>query len=99
MKSYFEGQVQLLLEVLGTIVSDPLFALKGGTAINFFHADLPRLSVDIDLAYTRINPREDFLKYNKTFCHIVGLNLQRKHDLLVKVQTTKDDIPKQINVA
>ena len=27
------------------------FALKGGTAINLFHNDLPRLSVDIDLTY------------------------------------------------
>ncbi|EKE10545.1 MAG: hypothetical protein ACD_16C00008G0003 [uncultured bacterium] len=99
MKTYFERQVQLLLEVLGTIMSDPLFALKGGTAINFFHADLPRLSVDIDLAYTKINSREDFLKDNETFCHRVELNLQRKHDLLVKVQTTKDGIPKQMNIA
>lgn len=99
MKSYFEGQVQLLLEVLGTVVSDPLYALKGGTALNFFHADLPRLSVDIDLAYTKINSREDFLKDNQAFCRTISLNLQRKHDVLLQVQTTKDGIPKQINIS
>lgn len=32
--------------------------LKGGTAINFFHRNLPRLSVDIDLTYLPINTRE-----------------------------------------
>ncbi len=99
MKSYFERQVKLLLEVLGTIVSNDLFALKGGTAINFFHTDLPRLSVDIDLAYTKINAREDFLKDNQAFCHAVSLNLQRKHNLLGQIQRTKEGIPKQINLS
>ncbi|MBA3814356.1 MAG: nucleotidyl transferase AbiEii/AbiGii toxin family protein [Alphaproteobacteria bacterium] len=99
MKAYFEGQVHLLLEVLGTIVNGPLFALKGGTAINFFHTDLPRLSVDIDLAYTQINSREDFLKDNQAFCGNVFLNLQKKHDVLVQIQRTKEGIPKQINIS
>jgi predicted nucleotidyltransferase component of viral defense system len=29
-----------------------MFALKGGTAINLFVQDMPRLSVDLDLVYT-----------------------------------------------
>src|SRR5262249_6238822 len=33
------------------------FALKGGTAINLFVRDLPRLSVDIDLTYVHVFPR------------------------------------------
>ena len=37
------------------------FALKGGTAINFFWRDLPRLSVDIDLVYLPRDPREQAL--------------------------------------
>src|SRR5436190_14186092 len=98
MKAYFEEQVQLLLEVLGTIVKDHVFVLKGGTAINFFHTNLPRLSVDIDLAYTQINSREEFLKDNQAFCNTVSINLQKKHTLLVQVQNTKEDIPKQINI-
>ncbi len=34
------------------------FALKGGTAINFFIRDMPRLSIDIDLTYLPVNERE-----------------------------------------
>lgn len=42
-------QVQLLLQVLPFVFQEPCFALKGGTAINLFVRDFPRLSVDIDL--------------------------------------------------
>jgi predicted nucleotidyltransferase component of viral defense system len=38
-------------------MEDEAFALKGGTAINFFLRDMPRLSVDIDLTYLPIEPR------------------------------------------
>ncbi len=44
-------QVALLLRTIPEIASEPDFALKGGTAINLFVRDLPRLSVDIDLVY------------------------------------------------
>ena len=45
---YWE-QVRLLVEILPFVAEEDCFALKGGTAINFFMRDLPRLSVDIDL--------------------------------------------------
>ena len=45
------GQVRLLLTVLPFVAAREDFALKGGTAINFFFRDGPRLSVDIDLHY------------------------------------------------
>jgi len=44
-------QVSLLLRVLPIIAREEAFALKGGTAINLFVRDLPRLSVDIDLTF------------------------------------------------
>ncbi|MGP1683250.1 MAG: nucleotidyl transferase AbiEii/AbiGii toxin family protein [Giesbergeria sp.] len=44
-------RVRLLVETLPTIAQETRFALKGGTAINLFEDDLPRLSVDIDLAW------------------------------------------------
>ena len=44
-------QVQLLVQVLPFVAKEACFALKGGTAINLFLRDLPRLSVDIDLVY------------------------------------------------
>ena len=49
MNETYRAQVRLLLEVLPLIAEEDAFALKGGTAINPFERDLPRLSVDIDL--------------------------------------------------
>ena len=51
-------QVQLLIRVLPLVASEQCFALKGGTAINLFIRDLPRLSVDIDLVYLPMFERE-----------------------------------------
>lgn len=42
-------QVQLLVRLLPLVAQEPCFALKGGTAINLFVREFPRLSVDIDL--------------------------------------------------
>ncbi len=46
-------QVKLLVRVLPFVTKQKCFALKGGTAINLFLRDLPRLSVDSDLHYQR----------------------------------------------
>lgn len=57
----FEAQVVLLVHVLPYVATETCFALKGGTAINLFVRDLPRLSVDIDLVYLPIEDRETSL--------------------------------------
>lgn len=57
----FSDQVQLLVNVLPSVATQPCFALKGGTALNLFVRDLPRLSVDIDLAYLPVADRESSL--------------------------------------
>ena len=57
----YEAQVALLVRILPYVAKEPVFALKGGTAINLFYRDLPRLSVDIDLTYLPIKEREDSL--------------------------------------
>ena len=54
----FFRQAELVLRVLPLINQENVFALKGGTAINFFLRDLPRISVDIDLTYLPVNDRE-----------------------------------------
>ena len=54
---YFE-QVRLLLRYLPSLSAAECFALKGGTAINLFVRDMPRLSVDIDLAYLPLATRD-----------------------------------------
>ncbi|MEP9403880.1 nucleotidyl transferase AbiEii/AbiGii toxin family protein [Sphingomonas sp. VNH70] len=43
------------------VMAEPVFALKGGTAINLFEWDLPRLSVDIDLTYLPVADRGESL--------------------------------------
>ena len=53
----YRRQVDLLLRTIPFIAKEKCFALKGGTAINLFVRDLPRLSVDIDLTYVPVSPR------------------------------------------
>lgn len=57
MDKRYADQVALLVAILPLLDAEPRFALKGGTAINLFEHDLPRLSVDIDLAWL---PTQDF---------------------------------------
>jgi len=57
----YKAQVDLLLQVLPYVAKEEMFALKGGTAINLFVRDMPRLSVDVDLTYLPINTREEAL--------------------------------------
>ncbi len=58
---YFK-QVELLVRILPLVGEHPCFALKGGTAINLFHRNMPRLSVDIDLVYVPIRERMQSLE-------------------------------------
>jgi len=51
-------QVQLLVQLLPLVAEEDCFALKGGTAINLFIRELPRLSVDIDLVYLPMQDRK-----------------------------------------
>ena len=53
----YRPQVVLLLDVLPLVAKERCFTLKGGTAINLFVRDLPRLSVDIDLTYLPVQDR------------------------------------------
>ena len=57
---YFR-QAGLLMRILPIIAKEPVFALKGGTAINFFVRNLPRLSIDIDLTYLPLDSRNTAL--------------------------------------
>ena len=57
----YRRQVELLIRTLPDVAEEACFALKGGTAINLFVRDLPRLSVDIDLTYLPIADRRSSL--------------------------------------
>ena len=47
----YRKQVALIIRVIPIVAEETCFALEGGTAINLFIRDMPRLSVDIDLTY------------------------------------------------
>jgi hypothetical protein len=57
IKNPYFKRVQLLVRALSYVAMHDCFALKGGTAINLFVRDMPRLSVDIDLVYIPIKDR------------------------------------------
>lgn len=58
LRDSYARQVKLLMAALPHVAKESCFALKGGTAINLFVQDFPRLSVDIDLAYKSFADRD-----------------------------------------
>ena len=53
----YRKQAALLVRTVPLVAVETCFALKGGTAINLFLRDMPRLSVDIDLTYVPVADR------------------------------------------
>lgn len=51
MKQDYIETVRLLIDIAPDIFESPRFAMKGGTALNLFLQDMPRLSVDIDVVF------------------------------------------------
>lgn len=94
-KSDYFKQGELLLDILSFVKQHSCFCLKGGTAINLFLRDLPRLSVDIDLTYIPIKNRKDSLEeIDQTLASIK--NEVEKSLSQTKVQTKMDDSGKYI---
>jgi hypothetical protein len=52
MNQAYTDTVRLLLDIAPAVFQSPRFAMKGGTALNLFVQDMPRLSVDIDVVFT-----------------------------------------------
>ena len=72
MLDRYVDQVRLIVDVLPHIAKEEVFALKGGTAINLFYRDMPRLSVDIDLTYLPVKERQASLQHiDETFNRIM----------------------------
>ncbi|SAK40069.1 nucleotidyl transferase AbiEii/AbiGii toxin family protein [Caballeronia ptereochthonis] len=62
MDKFFADTVRLLLRIAPEVFANDAFAMKGGTAINLFVQNMPRLSVDIDVVYVpRQTPRDEAL--------------------------------------
>jgi predicted nucleotidyltransferase component of viral defense system len=62
MNQTYLDTARLLTQVAPLVFVDDTFALKGGTAINLFVRDMPRLSVDLDLVFPdHTLPRDEAL--------------------------------------
>lgn len=57
MEDLYREQARLMLEMVPWVMRNENFAIKGGSAINFFLRDVPRLSVDIDITYLPVADR------------------------------------------
>jgi predicted nucleotidyltransferase component of viral defense system len=73
----FSEQVRLLVSLLPHIAKQECFALKGGTAINLFLRDMPRLSVDIDLTYLPVADRSSSLAAIDTALSKIATDIER----------------------
>ena len=78
MNDIYKSQFKLLLQIIPFIAEEPEFALKGGTAINLFVQDLPRLSVDIDLSYLPFDNRQKALHKITTLLEQIKKQIKRK---------------------
>lgn len=89
-KFIYSFQVKLLLQCLPSVASEDCFAIKGGTAINLFIRDLPRLSVDIDLVYLPLADRNQSLKGIEVGLLSIKEKLEKRYpELKVKTQYNK----------
>jgi len=86
--SHFFKSAELVLAVLPHVAKELDFALKGGSAINLFVQDLPRLSVDIDLTYLPIEPRNASLTHIGTALGRITESIKRAMPG-VKIQEAK----------
>ncbi len=77
MEKVYRRQVALLLTVLPEVAKEKCFALHGGTAINLFVRDMPRLSVDIDLTYLPIEDRDTSIKHVTEALERIKSNIEK----------------------
>lgn len=79
MNELYLDTARLLTQVAPLVLADGSFALKGGTAINLFARDMPRLSVDLDLVFAdRTVPREQALASIAASLRVAAERLKRR---------------------
>lgn len=98
MNDEYKAQVDLLLKVLPYVAQEENFALKGGTAINLFIRNMPRLSVDIDLSYLPFDNRDTALFNIKESLHQVKQKIEKSRlDIKVNPIPQKDGNEAKLN--
>lgn len=89
----YARQLSLLMDVLPHVTGEPEFALKGGTAINLLYRDLPRLSVDIDLAWLPLGDRDAALAGIAKALGRISQAVQATFDCEVRARTNREGVP------
>ena len=79
LKASYGRQLALLVRMLPIVARESCFAVKGGTAINLFHRELPRMSVDIDLTYLPIANRRESLDGIGDALGRIGERIESEH--------------------
>lgn len=106
MNDIYRRQVALLIRVMPLVFKIKDFAVHGGTAINLFHRNLPRYSVDIDVTYIPLEDRETSLRKinshlsslkNAIEKAVPGIRVTHKPDVW-KLQCVKDGTTIKIEV-
>jgi predicted nucleotidyltransferase component of viral defense system len=102
-------QTRIVGDILPSVAEESCFALKGGTAINFFVVDLFRLSVDIDLTYLPAEPRETALAGIDAGLRRIARRLSSQYDVAfgrtsagghadtVMIRAGKDEVKIEVN--
>lgn len=89
--SPYYRQVALLVRALPYVAKEICFALKGGTAINLFIRNFPRLSVDIDLAYIPLESRDVALPNVREALSRIATGLEAQVGISAVLQTNNPD--------
>ena len=92
----YRSQVELLLRILPYVANEKDFALKGGTAINMFIWDMPRLSVDLDLTYVNVDHRE--IALSNISAALKRIQEQIINNTDIQVVTTEQDIGQAVKL-
>lgn len=93
----YRAQVELLLQTIPYIAKESIFSLKGGTAINLFIREMPRLSVDIDLTYMLIDDRETALKNISDGLNRIKADLEKSIQGIVVTTVPREEHDAKIN--
>ena len=92
LRETYGRQLALLVRILPVVARETRFALKGGTAINLFIRELPRLSVDIDLTYLPVAGRRDSLGGIEAALGRIGKHIETVHPYMqVEPETAKGE--------
>lgn len=102
----YKKQVALVLNVIPEVDKETCFALHGGTAINLFIRDMPRLSVDIDLTYIPVEEKATTFKNINLALGKIKYNLEKRipnvkvnhQKELLKLQITNEEAQIKLEV-